>query len=228
MTYRPKGTEVDARRGKKRALILVCVALVGMLPGLATAACARNGVATPTPGIALWPFSPMFTLTPFEPTATLAVRPIPPLPPGVTPRAAGARPVWIEAVSPLPGGRVPIGTFRGICIEPAGTRLDLVAPQLVGLFRNGERLRDHLHVKVNGVVPSELTWQNVIVANSTHPGTAWVGTRSHKTFCWTADLAPGTHEIELTYPTETGDDTLVWSFTLGDSTAGGSQKETAQ
>ena len=216
MVRYPDGSGEDGRQTKQRAFILTCVALVGVLPGLVMAACARGVTATPTPGFTLWPFSPMFTLTPFDATATPAVRPIPPLPAGTTPRAAGSLPGWIEAVAPPPGTSVPLEAFRGVCVAPAGTRLDLVAPPLVTLFRARQRLRDHLYVKVNGVVPSELTWPDVIVANSTHPGTAWVGTRSHKKFCWTADVVPGVYEVELSYPTESGRDALVWSFAVGD------------
>jgi hypothetical protein len=76
----------------------------------------------------------------------------------------------------------------------------------------GERARDHLILRVNGVIPSELTWQDIIIPNSTNPGTAWAGTRAYLKFCWRAELASGFYEVTLFYPTATGSDSLSWHF----------------
>jgi hypothetical protein len=158
----------------------------------------------------------MFTLTPFAPTATASLKPIPPLSPETQVEQAKPLPSWIEAVSPAPGSQASIGAFEGICVAPAGHDLTEYAPALASLFRAGERARDHLYVKVNGIVPSELTWKEIIVPNSTNPGTAWLGIRTYYRFCWVADIVPGLYQVMLFYPTETRSDSLTWHFVLAD------------
>jgi hypothetical protein len=102
--------------------------------------------------------------------------------------------------------------IEGICVWPADEWLDRSYPTLQNLFYAGERARDHLILRVNGVIPSELTWQDIIVPNSTHPGTAWAGTRAYLKFCWRVELASGPYEVKLSYPTAAGSAALTWHF----------------
>ena len=95
----------------------------------------------------------MFTLTPFAPTATPAARPIPPLASGSRVDHPGPLPRWIEALSLPPGGEVPLASFEGICVAPAGDMLDECCPALGALFHAGERARDHLAVRVTASCP---------------------------------------------------------------------------
>ena len=166
-----------------------------------------------TPPWELRPYYPMFTLTPFAPTATPAIRPIPPLPDETKVGAPQVLPDWIKAVSPAPGDRLSLSTFNGICIAPAKGTMEEYAPALKLAFQAGERARDHLYLRVNGIVPSELTWQEIVIPNSTHPGTAWVGTRTYREFCWIADITVGLYEVVLFFPTETESSSFTWQFT---------------
>ena len=169
----------------------------------------RQPVLTPT-----YPFFPMFTLTTFPPTATPEARPIPPLPEGAALPTPSARPAWMGAVSPPNGSTVSLAAFEGICIQVAsdGFFFDQFFPALETLFRAKEPLRRHLYLTVNDMVPSELTWQDVVIPNSTHPGTAWPGVRTQKTFRWPAEIAVGRYRVTVFYPTETGPASFSWHF----------------
>ena len=104
--------------------------------------------------------------------------------------------------------------FEQICVWPAGGALEDHYPDLKSLFYDGERVRDHLYLTVNGILPSELTWQDIIVPNSTNPGTAWIGTRNHQRYCWTAEIETGLYEVALTYPWDGKSETFSWRFTI--------------
>jgi hypothetical protein len=160
-----------------------------------------------------YPFHPMFTLTPFDPTATPAQRPIQSLADGVAGVQDPALPSWIESVWPAPGSEVPLAEAQAICIRPASIFLHELYPQLLDIFNAGERARDHLKIEVNGVVPSELTWRDIIRPNSTNPGTAWIGTWSYSEFCWPAKLEAGRHQLRLTYPDGQLRGHFHWTFT---------------
>jgi hypothetical protein len=155
----------------------------------------------------------MFTLTPFAPTATPGARPIPPLPSERSVPTPAPLPYWLAALSPPANGTVSLDAFEGICLQLDSYVLDNY-PALLDLFRAKERVRDHLYLRVNGIIPSELTWQHIIIPNSTNPGTAWIGVRAHTRFCWPVDLTTGRYEAQLTYPAESGSETYVWHFVV--------------
>jgi hypothetical protein len=186
----------------KQYLVLAAILIV-----LAMVGCA----SPPSPTFVLYPQNPMFTLTPFEPTATPAARPIPPLSDPDAIATPQPLPYWLEALSPQALGSVSLADFRGVCIKPRSEWMENY-PAILDLFWAGERARDHLYLEVNGVIPSELTWQHIIVPNSTDPGTAWFGVRTYRELCWPTDLTIGLYEARLHYPTETGSATYVWYF----------------
>jgi hypothetical protein len=208
-----------------------CVPLLIWLSllGLALISCSEeNGKgatrsAAGTPGTATvatrvishlsYPFHPMFTLTPFDPTATPAQRPIQPLARGVAGVQDATLPSWIESVWPAPGSAVLLDGVENICIRPASIFLHELYPQLLDIFNAGERARDHLKLQVNGVAPSELTWRDIIRPNSNNPGTAWIGTWTYNEFCWPAELAAGRYQVRLSYPDGQNDSHYNWTFT---------------
>jgi hypothetical protein len=176
---------------------------------------------SPGPLYLQYPFHPMFELTTFPPTVTPAARPIPPLPAYAQQKTTQPAPGWLAAVSPSAGSVVPLVDAERTCVTTAERHFfncshaqqSNCAFPLLPLFYRGERVRDHLYLEVNGIVPSELTWQDIIVPNSTHPGTAWVGIRTYGKFCWPVDLTAGLYEAVLHYPTETGEASYIWYFT---------------
>jgi hypothetical protein len=213
----------------KRFTVLIlcaCIPSVALL-GLGIKGCS-TAETTPTPTSWFdYPFFPMFELTPFAPTATPSVRPIPPLSEDVPERSAQPIPDWLAAVSPSADSTVPLARFEGICIVPVNRAFiacpsytqnsgDCYSP-LLPLFYKGERVRDYLYLEVNGVIPSELTWQDIIIPDTTHPGTAVPGLRTYSEFCWVADIAAGLYEVVLHYPSETGQASYTWYFATADN-----------
>ncbi len=185
--------------------------------------------STPVPisPTATYSHFPMFTLTPFPPTVTPSIRPIPPLPGNVQREATQPIPGWLASVSPSADSTIRLADVERICVRPIKTYfgdcptypplpVGGCSSPLLSLFAQGERAHNHLFVKVNGVVPSELTWQDIIVPNSTNPGTAWPGMLMHEEFCWKADITTGLYEVVLHYPTEAGNDLLRWYFVVSE------------
>lgn len=196
------------------------------------AACSAEPAPGPVPNTptsisptATYPYVPMFSLTPFPPTVTPSIRPIPPLPGNVQRETTQPIPSWLASVSPALDSVVRLVDFERICIRPAQTyfgdcpsypspSIEGCSSPLLSLFAREERVHDYLFVEVNGVIPSELTWQGIIVPNSTHPGTAWPGIFMQREFCWEADITTGLYEVVLHYPTEAGGGLFRWYFVV--------------
>lgn len=182
-----------------------------------------TAVFSPTP---TFPYIPMFSLTQIPPTITPRVRPLPPLPDQAPRETTQPIPRWLASVSPSANSLVRLIDTKQICIRPAQTHfVDCPAylsvpgarcsSPLLSLFAQEQRVHNHLFIEVNGIVPSELTWQNVIVPNSTHPGTAWPGIIMQRELCWIADVTTGLYQVTLHYPTETGNGLFKWYFVVG-------------
>jgi hypothetical protein len=203
-----------------------------LLTTILFAACSAE--ATPVPvtqtpvsisATATYPYFPMFTLTPVPPTVTPSISPIPPLPGNIQRDRPQPIPSWLASVSPPADSVVPLIDFERICIRPTQTHFSDCPPPslpsiegcsspLLSLFGRGERVHNYLFVAVNGIIPSELTWQDIIVPNSTHPGTAWPGLMMQREFCWEAETTTGLYEVVLHYPAETGGALHKWYFVV--------------